>query len=70
LTRMAATQTALGLAFNDERLNSTLRIGYMRINFPSRAIGLQLGSDVSQERVLRGVRLWSPGSTANQQFYD
>jgi len=70
LTRMAATQTALGLAFNDKRLDNTLRIGYLRINFPDVAIALSPGTDVTRERVLRGVRLWSPGSTANQQFYD
>lgn len=70
LTRMAATQTALGLAFTDKRLDNTLRIGYMRINFPDVAIALSPGTDVKRERVLRGVRLWTPGSTANQQFYD
>jgi type IV pilus assembly protein PilY1 len=70
LTRMAATQTALGLAFNDKRLDNTLRIGYLRINFPDVAIALSPGTDVTRERVLRGVRPWSPGSSANQQFYD
>src|SRR5690606_26138636 len=55
---------------NDKRLDNTLRIGYLRINFPDVAIALSPGTDVTRERVLRGVRPWSPGSSANQQFYD
>src|SRR5690606_20749974 len=52
LTRMAATQTAMGLALQDERLDNSLRIGYLRSNFPDDAIKLQPGKNIDSPGVL------------------
>ncbi|MBL0919979.1 MAG: hypothetical protein IBJ14_14850 [Hydrogenophaga sp.] len=70
LTRMAATQTAMGLAFNDRRLDHRLRVGYLRTNFPKVGIPYTPGVDVTHPHLLRGVRPWATGTAANRQFYD
>jgi type IV pilus assembly protein PilY1 len=70
LTRMAATQTAMGLAFNDPRLDNRLRVGYLRTNFPKVGIPYTPGVDVNLPHLLRGVRNWSTSGASNRQFYD
>ncbi len=70
LYRMPATATAIGQALSDPRLNNRIRVGYLPINHLKEALALTPGKDVTQPKVLRGVRTWVSGSSDNKQVYD
>lgn len=69
-TRMRATQTALGQAFQNHKLkDGILRVGYQLINKALWPNPLVPGKDLGHPLVSRGVREWKRGSPDNEQFY-
>lgn len=70
--RIEATKTALGQAFQNDKLGSGLaRIGYQPINLTKTSGSPpQVGAVIDKHHALRGVRPWVKGATANREFYD